>query len=83
MRTQSEFFSLFSLKEHIRPDFSDMNGEKSYLVQACEDWQPAPPMVIKKRISEGMYVVEGASASEIYDDPHVGSVSKHPKVRLM
>jgi hypothetical protein len=73
--------SLLPVKKHVQPNFSELQGENSFLVQATEDWNPTPPIIAQKTGRE-LYTVRGASAEEIFRDPKVASVSKRPKIVL-
>lgn len=73
--------SLLPVKKYIQPNFAELQSETSFLVQAADDWHPAAPVVAQKTGRE-LYVVRGASAQEIFRDPKVSSVSKHPKIVL-
>jgi hypothetical protein len=73
---------LFDWKANVTPNFDELDGADSWLVQACEDWNPQPPIRIKGKAGPGRYTVTGASPREIYADRHVYSISKHPKIVL-
>jgi hypothetical protein len=81
LRSHSDLVSLLPVKQHVHPNFAELQGAASFSVQAADDWSPAAP-IAARRIGTELFVVRGASAEEIWSDPHVASITRSPKVHL-
>jgi hypothetical protein len=79
LRTIHDQISVIPVKPHVQPNFADLAGESSFLVEAADDWQPSPPIRARRTYAE-LYLVSGATAEELFADPKVVSVRKRPKL---
>jgi hypothetical protein len=81
LRTIPDQISVIPVKPHVKPNFVDLAGESSFIVEAANDWQPSPPIRATRRYAE-LYSVTGATAEELFADPKVVSVRKKPSLVL-
>jgi hypothetical protein len=81
IQTHPGMLGLFDWKANFTPNFDELDGD-TWLVQACEDWNPQPPVRIKGKAGPGLYTVTGGSPREIWTDGHVHSIYKNPKIVL-
>jgi hypothetical protein len=44
LRTIPDQISVIAVKPRVQPNFTDLAGESSFLVEAADDWQPSPPI---------------------------------------
>lgn len=75
------YFSLIPVKQYEKPNFNLLKKQDRLLVQASKDWTPQGSARIVSKMSEGMFIVEGANPEQLFDDPHVGKIDEIPKVR--
>ncbi|KAH0786921.1 hypothetical protein GPJ56_009167 [Histomonas meleagridis] len=73
-------FSLIPFKKVYTPDFSKLRQLTSFLVQAVPGWNPQPPATSRNYMTNEMFIVENASAEQLYADPYVVNVSDVPKI---
>ena len=79
----TRLFSLIPVKNHDIPDFSKLKNQPELMVFATDEWHPNPPAAIKSKSMLGAYVVTGASAEQLFQDPYVCKIDIVPKVRLI
>ena len=80
---KSQYLSLIPVKNYDIPDYKELKKEKSLLVHAVSDWVPSPPAKIVSRMFDGIFVVEGATAEELFEDQRVVKIQKVPVVKAI
>ncbi|OHT16571.1 hypothetical protein TRFO_13178 [Tritrichomonas foetus] len=79
----SGLFALFPLKNYDKPDFNKLRNLPELLVIATDGWNPTPPARIKGKMFTGTYIVEGATAEQLFQDPLICKIDEVPKARLL